>query len=882
MRPLLGWLQRCAGLFTGNRREKELTDELDAHLELHIGDNLRAGMTPDEARRKALMKLGGLEPAKEAYRDGGTIPFLENVFRDVRFALRQLRKNPSFTCIAVLVFALGLCASVSLFAFVDAALIKPLPYLDPSRLVYVTEKSAQLPHANLSYPDYIDWKRRNRVFSSLEVFTNTGFLLDSGGGATPVPGVRVSDGFFHTLGVTPVLGRDFRPGEDTPKAPNTVILSYGAWQTRFGGPKDIIGRTLRLSGVSYTVIGVLPASFQFALRGPAEFWIPLRPNANCEQMRHCHDLLGIARLDPGVSLPVALSDTQSIARQLEQEYPRDNRGQGANVVPLAEAVVGEIRPILLTLLGAGLLLLLIACINIASLLLVRSESRRREIAVRSSLGASSIRLITQFVTESFVLVALGSVFGLIFADGAMKILLKLIPADMLGGMPYLQGVGLNSHALLFAAGVVFIAGLLFSSVPTLHLYFSELRGGLTEGSRGSAGRSWRRLGSHLVVVELAVAMVLLVGAGLLSKSLHHLLHVELGFQPDHLATIHIAAPASRYAKDEKIIGLERDVLERAQGLPGVQSAGLIDLLPVGYNSNTDWIRFVGRPYHGEHNEVNSRDVSPSYFETIQARLLQGRYFTEADSATSPHVAIINQSLAKKYFPGQNPIGQRFGNDDLDPKSIRQIVGVVADIRDGSLDSEIWPAEYLPYTQSPDANFSLIVRTVQSGGSVLSSLREVIRRIDPQVGTLDESLMPERIARSPSAYLHRSSAWLVSGFAGLALLLGVIGLYGVVAYSVAQRTREIGIRMALGAENGTVLQLILKEAGWLALWGLAGGTVCALFAATLMSKLLFDVQSWDVPTLLGAAGVLGLAALLASFIPARRAAAVNPVEALRAE
>ena len=377
-------------------------------------------------------------------------------------------------------------------------------------------------------------------------------------------------------------------------------------------------------------------------------------------------------------------------------------------------------------------------------------------------------------------------------------------------------------------------------------------------------------------------MVLLVGAGLLGQSLNRLLHVDLGFAPDHLATLGGVAPDARYPSDEQVVALSRKIASGVGLLPGVQSVGLASVLPVSFNGNTDWIRFVGRLYHNEHNELNERDVSSEYLRTIQAQLLRGRYFTDAEDACKPRVAIINQAFAKKYFPGEDPIGKRFGDDELSSKSMREIIGIVNDVHEGSLDSQVWPAEYLPFNQTPGTYFSLVVRTSQDAQSVLPALSETIRRIDPEVGTADEATMAGRINASPSAYLHRASAWLVSGFAGLALLLGVVGLYGVVAYSVSQRTREIGIRMALGAERAGVYRLILGEAGRLTLGGLAGGLVCSLAAATLVRKLLFGVSSWDVPTLVIVALLLGLAALLASFIPARRAALVNPVEALRAE
>lgn len=882
MKRLRAWGWRLAGLFTNNRRERELADEIESHLQMHIDDNLRSGMTPEQARRNAILKLGGIESTKEAYRDGSTIPFLENLLQDVRYAVRQLRKNPGFTCTAIFMLALGICASVAIFAFVDAALIKPLPYPDPTRLVGVTERSAMFPRANLSYPDYLDWKRFNKVFNSLDVYAGTGYMLSTPAGTEVVPGERVSAGFFRTLGITPVLGRSFYSGEDLPGAPNTLMLSYDTWQKRYGGSKDVIGQTVRLSGVPYGIAGVLPRDFQFAPRGRAEFWTVFHASGECDLRRSCHDLDGIARLKDGVSVQTALADMTSIAQQLEKQYPGSNRGQSANVLPLSETIIGNIRPILLVLLGGAGLLLLIACVNVASLLLVRAESRTREMAVRTALGASRTRLIRQFVTEGVVLVTSGSVLGLIAAKWAMQLLVTLIPVDMMTRMPYLHGLGLNIRVLTFACAISLLAAVLFSVTPALRLSLSEMRVGLTEGSRGSAGNTWRRLGSKLVVLELAVAMVLLVGAGLLGQSLYRLLRVDLGFQPDYLAKVEVAAVGPRYAKDEQTVTLGRQIVSRVSTLPGVKSVGITSLLPVNFNGNTDWIRFVGRPYNGEHNEVNQRDVSAGYLTTLRAKLLRGRYFTDAEDTSKPKVVIINQALARKYFPGADPIGKQFGNDDLSPKSIKTIVGIVDDIKEGPLDSDIWPAVYYPFNQSPDSSFSLVVRTSQVPQSVLPALTGAVHQIDPGVGTYGEATISGNINDSPSAYLHRSSAWLVGGFAALALLLSLVGLYGVVAYSVSQRTREIGVRMALGAERGAVYRLILKEAGWLAIFGIILGVVSSLTAATLMQKLLFGVRSWDVPTLIAVAALLSISALLASYIPARRAASVNPVQALRAE
>ncbi|HTC74339.1 MAG TPA: ABC transporter permease [Edaphobacter sp.] len=866
------------------RREtfnSELEEEMSFHREQKEKELREAGVAPEAAHQAVALEFGNPTRLKEqSYEVMGFR--LETVWQDLHFALRQLRRSLGFTLTAILMLALGIGSSVAIFAFVDAALIKPLPYKDPTRLVDVNERAKMFPRSNLSYQDYRDWQRMNKVFRALEAYGGGGYLLSTPSGVEPVQAARVTAGFFRVLGVTPALGRDFYDGEDQPGAADTVIVTYATWQARFGGRKDILGQTVKLDGKSNTIIGVLPASFQFAPRGKAEFWATVHTLTSCEKRRSCHNLYGVARLKDGVTVQMALADMTSIAKQLEVQYPGSNRGQGASVMPLYEEIVGDIRPILLVLLGGAGLLLLIACVNVSSLLLVRSEARKREIAVRGALGASPARLARQFITEALVLVVAGGALGLLCADGAMQVLLRLISKDMLAYMPYLGGIGLNAHVVAFAGIISLLAAVLFAMTPVLRLPLGHLREGLTEGGRSSAGTFWRRFGANLVVLELAVAVVLLVGAGLLGKSFYKLLHVELGFQQDHLATVQVVLPDTTYSKDLQRVAVSRQILARVSSLPGVKSAALTTMLPVSGNGNTNWIRFVGKPYNGEHNEVNQREVSSDYFKTLQTKLVAGRFFTDEEDASKPQVTVINKALARLYFPGEDPVGKKFGDTELTPKSLREIVGVVDDVKEGSLDSEIWPAEYDPLNQNSESYVSLVVRTTQDEKLVLPALVGAIHEIDPGIGAIDEITMVERINESQTAYLHRSSAWLVGGFAALALVLGVVGLYGVIAYSVSQRTREIGVRMALGAQQSSVYRMILKEAGWLTGFGIVAGLVCSIAVATLMRKVLFGIHSWDVSTLAAVALLLGVSALLASYFPARRAASVNPVEALRAE
>ena len=871
-------LDRIYNLFRRQRVADDIEAEIATHLEMRAEDNRAAGMTEREAQRDALVRFGNPVVVRERTAAMDAALLVESIGTDVRFALRQLMRNSGFAVTAVVVLGLAICASTAIFAFVDATLIKPLPYRDVSRLVALFESTPMGPHFHLSYLDYLDWKRQNRVFSTLEAYDNITAVLRTPAGGVQVDGAFVSDGFFRGLGVAPALGRDFWPGEDAPSAARTVVLSYAAWQRRYGGRGDLLGQVVTLDGHPYTIVGVLPKGFHFAPVEDAEFWTTL--HRSLTEDRGEHGLSAVARLRDGVTIEAARTEMESIAGQLARQYPDADGGRGATVMPLTEAIIGNFRPILLVLLAGAGMLLVIACVNVASLLLVRSESRRREMALRGALGASSGRLMRQFLTEGVLLVGLGSMLGVAGAAAAMRLLVGLIPADMLKGMPYLDGLGLNADVMLFALGVSLGAVALLSGVPVMRLRLNRFGEGLADGGRGYAGTLWRRFGANLVVIELATAMVLLVGAGLLGKSLYRLLHTEIGIRADHLATMRVVASRNDYAKDAQVVALAKRITERVERLPGVESVSVSHSLPVGNRGGNTTFEVVGRPQHGEPNEVNQRQVDPAYFPTLGARLLRGRYFRADEDASKPLVALVNESTARKFFPGEDVLGKRIRYDASEPPI--EIVGVVADVKEGPLDEATRPALYTPFAQGPEWNFMVIVRTSGDEKPLLRELGAAVREVDAGLMISDAETMEERIASSQAAYLHRASAWLVGGFAGLALVLSVVGLYGVIAYSVAQRTREIGVRMALGAQRGTVSLMVLREAGWLTVIGVGAGMACAVGAATLMRKLLFGVSSWDVSTLVAVGGVLAVAALMASYLPARRAAGVNPVDALRAE
>jgi macrolide transport system ATP-binding/permease protein len=835
----------------------------------------------------ALKKEGNLTVEDTAvaamrYRNTQSTPWLRDPLRDLRYCLRRLCRVPGFALTAITVLALGIGAATAIYAFVDATLVKPLPYREPARLMALFEHNPVGDRFHLSDFDYRTWKQRNQVFTSLDVYEPYRETLKKPEGPEMVSAAVVSDGFFRTLGVSPALGRDFLPGEDRPSAPQTTILSYATWKYRFAGDEKVLGRTVKLGGESYTIVGVLPREFHFAPAGRVEFWATL--HGDCEGYRTCFPFYGVARLRDGVSPGAAYEDVRAIAREIATEYPQYNRDRTATLVPLTEVILGDVRPTLRALLSGAGLLCLIGFVNVASLLLVRAEKSKRETAVRAALGASNIRLLRQFAVEGFFLAGLGYLLGIALAMGSMGTLAKQIPPNVLENMPYIENIHLSVRSILFAAVVSAIGGVLFSAGPALHFLFSDLRTRLTEGGRGAAGMGWRRLGASLVATEIAITVVLLVGAGLLTKSFYRLLHVDVGIRPSHLALLHVSrqSPGNDATSN---IQLERRVVTRMAALPAVTAVGVSGKPVVAsgedFKKTMAHYRALGRPTVGLGPEPMDEIVSAGYFETLGARLIAGRTFTEADDASKSRRAVINRTMAEELFPGEEAVGKQIVSA-FDPEHPIQVVGVIGDIKDGALDLKPIPAVYSPFNQEPTSDFYVTVRTSQSAESLTTSMVQAVHQIDPTLIANEEETMTARIDNSEAAYLHRSAAWVVAGFATLALLLGTVGLYSVISYSVGQRTREIGIRIALGAQKPAVYRLIFGESAKPVIAGLAGGLICSFWLTALLRGMLFGVSPWDRETMCVVLCVLFVASLVASYIPARRAASIEPTEALRAE
>jgi putative ABC transport system permease protein len=807
---------------------------------------------------------------------------MDSVFKDLKFAFRSLLKRPGFAAVAVITLALGIGGSTAIFTVVDAALLRGLPYKSPDRLVHLWEKTPQgaFSKREFSYPDYQDYQQNN-VFEGLAAYTGGRVVLRGDGESESVFGPRVNATFFNVLGVDPILGRTFQAGEDQQGGPRVVVLSYGLWQRRFGGDSGVVGKSLTINDESYTVIGVLPASFQFALRA-GDVFLPYQPTQNQLTRRFMHGTNLIGRLKPGISESQAQSELSVIASRIEKEHNQSHAGTSLRIVPLQEEIIGSVRPILLVLFAAVGFVLLIACANVASLLLTRSLARQKEVAIRSALGASRWRVMRQLLTESMLLSLIGGAAGLMIAYWGVPALVAALPQNQLIAMPFLRTLGLDSSILAFSFGLSLLTGLVFGLAPALQSSRLDLNEVLKEGGRNMAAGASQRLRSAMVITEIALAVVLLVGAGLMMKSLLRLLQTNVGFKTENLLTMAMILPPSKYTDNNPLINFNDQIQERVRSLPGVSNAGTVDILPLnGGNTTRFYIDGDPKPEPGKEIEANMRFVSDTYFQTLGVPLLAGRMFDQRDTPDKPNVVLIGKTVADKLFAGRDPVGKKIRYNSIELPPI-EIVGVVGDVKITGLDEAVKPVLYYPFRQNPAPFANIVVRTDGDPVALTAAVRNEIRSLEPDVAILNVNTMDQMIAQTPASFMRRFPALLISIFAIVALLLASLGIYGVVSYSVSQQTHYIGVRMALGASPADILRMVLKQGLVLALLGVVIGVVAALGLMRLLRTLLFEVSTNDVTTFVVVAGGLFVIALLACYLPARRATKVDPLVALRYE
>ncbi|MBI3450516.1 MAG: ABC transporter permease [Acidobacteria bacterium] len=799
------------------------------------------------------------------------------LIQDVRYAVRGLVRSPGFALIAILTLALGIGANTAIFSVVNAVLLHPLPYPEPDRLVRVfqNETKSRAPRSSVSAHNFTDWAERTRSFDGMAAYRYGTAVLTGGDDPVSLPSVAVTAGFFKVSGIAPLLGRSFLPEDDRSGAPGVALLSHGLWQRRFAADPSIVGRQLVLDGAPVTVVGVMPEGFTLP-GGGVQLWTPLALDLSKERRDHGY-LSVIGRLGRGLETAGAIAEMSGVAARLEREHPAENAGVGATIVPLQELIVGNFRPALLMLFGAVGLVLLITCANVASLLLARAAGRRREVAIRVALGAGRLRLVRQFLTESLLLSLLGGGLSLVLAFWAADFVRTVNP----GGLPRASEIGVNGSVFAFMLAVSLLTGWIFGLVPALHASSLDVGESLKQNARtGGTSRRAAASRSALVVAEVALAVVLFISAGLLTKSLLRLQQVEPGFDPASVLTAQVSLPALRYGDDAKRTAFVKEALRRLKALPGVRAAGATSEIPVGDSTTTASFKLdAGETLPGDALEADLRFVTPGYFQAMSIPLLRGRSFSDEDPAPGRGAVVINERMARWLWPQGDALGERILDLAPDDQPL-EIVGVVGDVRHGGLDQEA-PAEmYLPYGAQATPTLFLAVGTSGDPAGLAAALRSAVREVDHDLPVRNVATMEQRLSGSLAP--RRFNAVLLSIFSVVALVLSLIGVYGVVSYSVAQRTREIGIRLALGARGADVVRLIGGEGLRLALAGAALGLVAAFGLSRLMTSLLFGVSPSDPLTFAGAALIFTATALVAAWVPSRRVLRVDPIITLRSE
>lgn len=881
------FLRRVVMLFRREQFDHDMDDEMRVHLELREKEYAQNGFSPEEAHMAARKNFGNALAIREVSHDSWGWSWLEHFAQDLRFAFRMFAKNPGFTAVAILTLALGIGANTAIFSVVYGVLLQPLPYKDASRLVVLNETTPKVGTVSVSYPNFLDWRAQSHDFSQMAAVHDVGFSLAGVTQPENISGEAVSPNFLSMIGVRPFLGRDFEASEEKPGTPPVLLLSYELWQSHMGSNRNAIGRTITLDGRSFTIVGVLPPNFRSLDKTDVMLPIGVWATNNSEEANDRGDrgdMIVIGRLAPNITFAQARVEMEGIAARLAKEYPASNDQFGVALQSIRDSFAGDARPAILVLFGAVMFVLLIACANVANLFLVRGAARTKEIALRMAFGASRNRIIRQMLTESLVLALLGGVLGVALAIAGIRGITRLIPMDMLSGAT----VNLNGAVLLFAAGIVVLAAFIFGLAPAMHSTRPDVQAELKEGGRtASASAAQNKLRGALATAEISLALILLVGAGLMMKSLYKLMSVNPGFRPDRVLNMEMDLRTQQYSKDPAILNFWQQVLDRVRALPGVESAATGTVVPLtGSHSRGDiTVEGMALPTPGNFPHPDYHDVSPGFISTLGIPLLHGRTFADTDKQGAPLVGMVNARLAGQYWPNDNPIGKRFmfGHPDLTgkkpPKWIT-VVGVVGDMKLYGLANPSRLEVYVSSLQSPGNDMNLMVKSRIDPTALTLAIRGTVASIDKDQPIFAISTMNQLV--SDSLGTRRITLILLGAFSGLALVLAGIGIYGVISYSVAQRTHEIGIRMALGAQHRNVLRMILRQGVKIAVAGVAIGVIVSLGLTQLMSSLLFSVSASDPLTFAGVAILLVLVAMLACYIPARRALRVDPMVALRYE